>query len=231
MILPPKRPSFRRARRLFRLTKSMSILRALEKEALQELHLVGPTLDVGGGRHSSYRNDVVGYERFHCLNIDSVIRPNIIADAERNIPISDGVYENVFSANTLEHVFRDSHVVAECFRVLKPGGTFVAIVPFLFWVHGAPRDFHRHTADCWEELLRGIEAVDIRIRPLVWTPATSAISLLQRMRGVSLLTRVLILISGLLEMRFSESSWVESRADEYSRYALGYVVTGRKPSK
>lgn len=46
-------------------------------------------------------------------------------------PAADGNYDALVCSDTLEHVYNTQNVVGECFRVLKPGGTAVFLVPNL----------------------------------------------------------------------------------------------------
>jgi SAM-dependent methyltransferase len=202
----------------------------MEVELLSDLQLAGLTLDVGGGRNSSYQDIIPGYEGFHSMNISPSQAPRVIADANKPFPIRDCVYDNVFSANTLEHLVADEHVMRECFRVLKSRGRFVTLVPFLFAVHGSPMDFHRHTAEYWEHLLQRLGALDIRIEPLVWSPLVTALSLLERFRGFKRLTRLAILLSG-HSPRYagSDPRLGYPLAELHSRYPMGYYIQATKP--
>ena len=44
--------------------------------------------------------------------------------------------------------------VAECVRLLKPGGLFIISMPFLYPVHGDPYDFQRWTDQKWKNVLK-----------------------------------------------------------------------------
>lgn len=55
------------------------------------------------------------------------------------------VYDVVVSANALEHCRRPWEVVQNVFRVLKPGGLFLAVAPFMWPLHNFPSDYFRFT--------------------------------------------------------------------------------------
>lgn len=62
-----------------------------------------------------------------------------------NLPFPDGVADLVIMQGVLEHV-EDAHLtVAECHRVLKPGGLFYTEMPFLQPYHESPIDLRRST--------------------------------------------------------------------------------------
>jgi len=55
-------------------------------------------------------------------------RIKIMAD-ERRIPFEDGMFDVVYSNQVFEHVRFLDQMLAESARVLKPGGTFIALFP------------------------------------------------------------------------------------------------------
>jgi SAM-dependent methyltransferase len=59
----------------------------------------------------------------------------------------------VISTQVLEHVPNPAHYVAECFRVLKPGGSLLLTTHGVFHDHGCPYDFQRWTADGLRRLI------------------------------------------------------------------------------
>jgi SAM-dependent methyltransferase len=63
----------------------------------------------------------------------------------RVIPFVDASFDHVLCTEVLEHVEDPAALVAEIYRVLKPGGALLATVPFSARVHYAPHDFHRFT--------------------------------------------------------------------------------------
>jgi SAM-dependent methyltransferase len=71
-------------------------------------------------------------------------RPDCLADAAR-LPIADGVVDTVLLLDVLEHLRHPNEALAECARVLRPGGRLLLAVPFLYPIHDAPHDFQRLT--------------------------------------------------------------------------------------
>jgi len=61
-------------------------------------------------------------------------RKNIIfLDASAPLPFPDGAFDYIFSEHMIEHLSRDqgSHMLRECFRILKPGGKIRLSTPNL----------------------------------------------------------------------------------------------------
>jgi SAM-dependent methyltransferase len=72
---------------------------------------------------------------------------DLLLPSDSTIPVADHSFDMVISTQVLEHVPEPAHYVAECFRVLKPGGKLVLTTHGLFEDHGCPYDFQRWTTD------------------------------------------------------------------------------------
>jgi|JI8StandDraft_1071087.scaffolds.fasta_scaffold03834_8 SAM-dependent methyltransferase len=131
------------------LLKGSSLTRSAFNRALASItKLSGRILDVGGKRiplSSYYRYLAIQDVRLvDVLNITDDVGADIVADATA-IPCADASYDAALCFNVLEHVARPQQVLAEIHRVLKPGGRFIFMVPFLHKVHGDPDDYFRYT--------------------------------------------------------------------------------------
>jgi SAM-dependent methyltransferase len=223
VILLPSRANLRRCVRVA--ASPHSLLRTLEYERVSGLRLSGRSLDVGGGAGANYRQLLAVDGVLDSVNIDPGMRPSVLADLRSPLPLRSASYDNVISLNTLEHVVDDRLVVEEMLRVLRPGGQFHLLVPFLYRVHQVAGDFHRHTAYWWEDLFRslGVSSDSVIVEPLVWDPISSAFSLIEfalgRLRSP---IRLVLLLQALLHPR----EWRATRA--YGDFALGYYIRGRR---
>jgi len=63
------------------------------------------------------------------------------------VPAPDADFDVVLSTQVLEHVKNHGVYLAECFRLLKPGGQLILTTHGFFEEHGCPYDFRRWTAD------------------------------------------------------------------------------------
>lgn len=70
------------------------------------------------------------------------------------IPVADDYFDAILCIAVLEHVENPEEVMAELFRVLKPGGHLILEVPFLQPEHKVPTDFQRYTRDGLELLVK-----------------------------------------------------------------------------
>jgi len=230
MILAPRRATWPRYRRLA--NGRYSLLRSLEYEALEGIILHGRTLDLGGGRGANYYPRLRIDGVLESLNLGDSLQPTVRGDANSPWPFQAGVYDNVISLNTLEHLKNDVSALVEAARVLKPGGQLHVIVPFLYRVHGSPSDFHRHTGYWWQETLEtlGLSTGSIVVEPLTWDPFSSGYALVEfnfrQLRGI---TKRLVMLAGVLrQSRWSGERVPDSHSLGYQEFALGYYVRGEK---
>lgn len=70
--------------------------------------------------------------------------PDVFADGKA-IPFADGSFDTVLLLEVLEHVREPDEVLREVARVLKPAGTLLLSMPFLYPLHDAPHDYRRYT--------------------------------------------------------------------------------------
>jgi SAM-dependent methyltransferase len=90
--------------------------------------------------------------------------PDIVPFDGRAIPFPDAVFDNILCTEVLEHVEDPQGLVEEMRRVLKPGGTLLATVPFAARVHHAPYDFHRFTRFRLASLFKDFRDVEVEER-------------------------------------------------------------------
>ena len=82
----------------------------------------GKVLDLGCGTHKTQG----------ALGLDSRPFPgvDIIADLEKPLPLDSDSFDTVFANQVIEHVVNLPGLVHEVHRILKPGGQFLAHVPY-----------------------------------------------------------------------------------------------------
>lgn len=69
------------------------------------------------------------------------------ADADSRVDAPDAHFDLVLSTQVLEHVAQPARYLAECGRVLKPGGRLLLTTHGVYPDHGCPYDFWRWTGD------------------------------------------------------------------------------------
>jgi SAM-dependent methyltransferase len=121
-------------------------------------------LDIGCGQ-SQFR-DLIG--RFALCGIDHFPYPgaDIVAEFSAGLPLQDRTVEAVMLSNVLEHIYEPLRLLAECQRVLRPGGQIFVVVPFVIKIHQAPYDFHRYTEFALAAMARDCGFVECRLDPV-----------------------------------------------------------------
>lgn len=151
-----------------------SVVRSLMNAWLKRLPpLRGRVLDLGGGGQPSYLQ-VLRLEGAHFLNMDMLLeaQPSFAGTLERDLPVAGGTIDTVLLFNTLEHVYDFRRVAAEMHRVLKPGGTGLIFVPFMFNYHthqGASfyiDDYFRYTKSALVRIFADAGFQDVRTTAL-----------------------------------------------------------------
>ncbi|MFN8545589.1 MAG: class I SAM-dependent methyltransferase [Candidatus Binatia bacterium] len=118
------------------------------------------TLDVGCGGAGNRALLETNGNRYVGLDVQAFNGPDVQASAAA-LPFGDGTFDFIICDSVLEHVPDPWRVTAELFRVLKPGGKGMFVVPFIYKNHGAPFDFFRYTKSGLHTLLRNYAVVKI----------------------------------------------------------------------
>ncbi|HRE02413.1 MAG TPA: class I SAM-dependent methyltransferase [Ilumatobacteraceae bacterium] len=112
----------------------------------------GLILDCGAGSQGIAFPNVVNLEVVDYPSTD------VKAVGER-LPFADASFDAVVSFAVLEHVRDPFACAAEMLRVLRPGGTLYAQVPFLQPVHGYPNHYYNMTMQGLTNLFGQIDVV------------------------------------------------------------------------
>jgi SAM-dependent methyltransferase len=94
-------------------------------------------VSVGGGPLDSHPR---------LINLNIRVCPNVHVSGDAHLlPMADCSLDAVYSEAVIEHLRDPSRAVSEMYRVLKPGGRLLTIVPFLQVFHGYPDHFQNLT--------------------------------------------------------------------------------------
>lgn len=113
---------------------------------------------------------------------DSARRADIVADIHE-LPIADHSFDFVLCTEVLEHVADPRRVLAELYRVLRPGGAVLLSVPFVGELHEEPHDHWRFTSHGLDGLLAGAGFADADLQPL--TGYWSTLAHMMRHAGIA----------------------------------------------
>jgi len=129
-------------------------------------HIVGRTLDVGCGTkpyaHLYSSREYVG------LEIDTVANRELKkADYYydgKTFPFANDSFDSAVANEVFEHVFDPDGFLKEVSRVLRPGGTLIMTMPFVWDEHEQPYDYARYSSFGIKAILQrhGFEVLEQR---------------------------------------------------------------------
>ena len=99
----------------------------------------------GGSPYRSLFPNAI-YKRADYLQ-DGIDKLDYVLSDDSRVAESDNVFDFILSTQVLEHVGSPAIYLAECFRLLKPGGTLYITTHGTYPDHGCPYDFYRWTTD------------------------------------------------------------------------------------
>ena len=128
----------------------------------------GVVLDLGCGKaplyaaYKEFASEIICIDWEDTVSSDSYL--DYSADLNEKIPLPDRSVDTIILSDVLEHIFRPASLFSEMYRVLRPGGTILCNVPFYYWIHASPHDFHRYTRNALERYCSesGLSLVELR---------------------------------------------------------------------
>ena len=130
----------------------------------------GVLLDVGCG-YMPYKDIILSppsmVVRYIGLDLagNEYCKPDLEWDGQ-TIPLPSETVDCVMATEVFEHCQKPEVVMAEIFRVLKPGGMLFLTVPFLWPIHCAPHDEYRYTSFALERHLANAGFKNISLHAL-----------------------------------------------------------------
>jgi SAM-dependent methyltransferase len=144
--------------------------------------------------------------------------PDLLADAAA-LPLCSEMADLVLCTQVLEHVPQPAAVLAEAWRVLRPGGVLLLSAPFFWPLHEEPHDYYRYTRHGLQHLLEqaGFEA--IHITPDCASLTTAVVVLMEALPRA---TKPLWPLINVL------TPWLQKLSND-RQSTLNWVATARRP--
>lgn len=204
----------------------MTPWRKLSYEKLSFLLIDGTILDLGGSRNADYHKLIQGEHTFTTVNLDTANGCDVYADLEQPFPIKNDTYDAVVCMNILEHIFNYRQFLGEAHRVLRNGGTFVVLVPFLIQVHPSPHDYFRFSGEALLRILQEAGFRDVVVNPLGYGSISAGNQLqynLQKFAAIRIPTAFFSRCADYLVGLIDQKKFYGKE-----RYPLGYFIVAKK---
>jgi SAM-dependent methyltransferase len=214
--------------------KNLLVMR-LHDSALRravEMHVSGRLIDIGCGV-KPYRELVAPWVTEH-VGVDHEgslhERANVdLSGTAYEIPVEDGQFDSALCTAVLEHLEEPEQALRECHRVLRPGGTAIYTVPFIWHLHEEPRDFYRYSRHGLRYLFEkaGFDVVEITALSGFWVTFGQLLvyNLYRLNRGplrwIPVIPAIGLAIQGV--------SYGLNRIDRTEQWTWMYLVVARKP--
>ena len=211
--------------------KGKGIGRILMNHALADLEVSGQIIDLGSGTSkASYNRFLKFKEPYQATYTDfyqsgeNLVKLNL----EEKFALADGRFDNILCFNALEHIYNYQNVLAESWRILKPGGYFIGATPFICDYHPSPNDYFRYSSEALEKMFatQGFQAK--KIINLGFGPFTAGFSQWGNILPNRLIFNIIKLPLLLIHLMFDYLLLMFTKRF-HNNYPLGYLFIFRKP--
>ena len=208
--------------------KKNSLLRALQIYECSNIKLHGISLEFGveNNRNKIFSNFVLGRSKFHYTNkINNKKSISFYSDLTRKLKITSGKYDNVLFFNVLEQLPEYKLAFSEIYRIIKKKGNFVGSIPFIYQIHGAPKDYFRFTKKFLELNLKKYRFKKVKVRSLGFGPFVASYSLLYSyLKYIPLLSQICLLLAYI----FDNVIQIFVKTDLREIFPVGYFFIAKK---
>ena len=198
-----------------------SILRIFQKEIFKEFKIEGDVIEFGASSeiYKNFCNTNSENYNITYSNIDSSNKEFLNIDLQKDNSI-DIRYNFAVIFNVLEHVLIPNLAIKNISKILKKNGKIIGSTPFIFRIHGAPKDYSRFTKDHLIELLKSNNFENIQIIELGTGPFLACISLLRSyLKYLPIIYQLLVFLSLVIDKLIK----LIIKTDPKKIYPIGYI--------
>jgi len=157
-----------------------SILRCLQIEEFKKFSFKGDCIEFGANKKIS-RNFLEYNSKNYKTTYSNIINKEndfLILNLEKKIKHKKK-YDNVIIFNVLEHLSDLDIPMKNIHNLLKKKGRILGSTPFIYRVHGAPKDYSRYTKEYLKKVLKDKKFIKLEIFELGIGPFLASFSLLR----------------------------------------------------
>ena len=210
------------------LLKNYSLLRIYQIIESQKQILKGLSLEFGASKNIEQNFYIFfqGKSKFEYSNLNNFSNKKIIPlDLRKKLKIKSNKYNNILIFNVLEHINDHSKSFKEIKRIIKKNGFLFGSTPFLYQVHGAPKDYFRFTGDFFLEKFKKNGFKNTKIKYLGYGPFVACFSIINSyIKYLPFINHIILIICYLLD--FILQLFVKTKLNEI--YPIGIFFIAKK---
>lgn len=193
-------------------------------------HAAGRLVDLGCGQvplYGMYRDrasEVVCVDWPSSLH--NSLHVDVFADLNLPLPFDENEFDTVIATDVLEHLHTPEALFRTSARILRPGGKLIIGVPFMYWIHEAPHDFHRFTRFALDKMVRDSDLSMISLKSYGGGPEVIA-DITSKLIGSRPWVARPVISTMQLMMSLPFVQKLSSRTKEH--FPLGYILIAQKP--
>ncbi len=180
-----------------------TLLRDLQINECTKIKVNGLSLEFGATdrKNKTFSNFIRGQSKFEYSNIKPNKKLNIFySDLTKKLKIKSNKYNNILLFNVLEHLPEYRIALSQINRILKKKGKIIGSTPFIYQIHGAPKDYFRFTKEFFEFELKKQKFNNIKVQYLGNGPFTACYSLIYPyLRFLPIFSHLVLLICFMLD--------------------------------
>ena len=180
-----------------------TLLRDLQINECTKIKVNGLSLEFGAivRKNKTFSNFIRGQSKFEYSNIKPNKKLNIFySDLTKKLKIKSNKYNNILLFNVLEHLPEYRIALSQINRILKKKGKIIGSTPFIYQIHGAPKDYFRFTKEFFEFELKKQKFNYIKVQYLGNGPFTACYSLIYPyIRFLPIFSHLVLLICFMLD--------------------------------
>ena len=203
-----------------------SILRILQIESFKKEKLKGKSIEFGADTNISKNfltiNKTSKKKTFSNLysNNKDIIKINL----EKKL-LHKKKYDNAIIFNVLEHISDTKKALLNINLLLNKNGIIFGSTPFLYRIHGAPKDYTRFTKDLLIINLKNSNFKNIKVSELGTGPFLASFSLLRGfLKFIPVFYQLVLTLVILLDKFLA----IFMKTDPKSIYPIGYIFSAKK---
>jgi len=151
---------------------------------------------------------------------------DVFCDLNDRIELPAESVDTILCTDVLEHIYEPRRLWGEIVRVLRSGGVALVGVPFLYWIHEAPHDYHRYTRFALQRYAEDAGLVVVSVDPIGGLPHVMTDLLCKATRRIPVVPDAVRGIAT-IALRFGPLSRAANASAR--RFPLAYLMVASKP--